>query len=200
MGVRTVLAIACAAVLLAGCAQMPGAQTPVNTWPSEPELLPPAVPPAANRQASCAGPAFDAAVLDGPAGAEKRAGPEYDALRASIEMFGTEFPQARDLTWRLVARNEDLIAFLANVDAEFGWLEIDVERAGPGWRPQGITQCQLNVAFRAEFGLAFWTLDPRYPPPTRVTTALNILVSERACASGRPTTGRMLPPVIELQP
>jgi hypothetical protein len=51
-----------------------------------------------------------------------------------------------------------------------------------------------------EFGTATWALDPAFPAPTPGSTALHILVWERACSSGRPTTGRMSAPVIAYGP
>jgi hypothetical protein len=49
----------------------------------------------------------------------------------------------------------------------------------------------------AGFGPATWALDPAFPLPGPTATKLHVLVWERACSSGRPTTGRMSAPVIE---
>lgn len=46
------------------------------------------------------------------------------------------------------------------------------------------------------YGLATWALDPTYPTPDAATSTLHILVWERACSSGQPTTGRMSPAFI----
>jgi hypothetical protein len=48
-----------------------------------------------------------------------------------------------------------------------------------------------------EFGPATWALDPAFPAPGPTTTELFILVWERACSSGSPTSGRMSAPIIE---
>jgi hypothetical protein len=52
----------------------------------------------------------------------------------------------------------------------------------------------------AGFGPATWALDPAFPSPGPTATELRVLVWERACSSGRPTTGRMSAPVIEDSP
>lgn len=48
----------------------------------------------------------------------------------------------------------------------------------------------------SEFGPATWALDPAFPPPRTDARELQIVVWERACSSGTPTTGRVSEPVI----
>ncbi len=50
-----------------------------------------------------------------------------------------------------------------------------------------------------EFGQATWALDPAFRSPGASSTDLHILVWERACSSGRPTTGRMSAPLVEYE-
>ena len=52
----------------------------------------------------------------------------------------------------------------------------------------------------SEFGPATWALDPAFPPPDPTARDLHILVWERACASGKPTTGRMSETLIMVGP
>jgi hypothetical protein len=52
----------------------------------------------------------------------------------------------------------------------------------------------------SEFGPATWALDPAFPAPDATARDLHILVWERACASGKPTTGRMSEPLIVVGP
>src|SRR5436309_1477700 len=40
----------------------------------------------------------------------------------------------------------------------------------------------------ADFGPATWALDPAFAPPGPATVELHVLVWERACSSGTPTT------------
>jgi hypothetical protein len=49
------------------------------------------------------------------------------------------------------------------------------------------------------FGAATWALDPAFAAPDASSTEVHILVWERECSSGRPTTGRMSAPAIEYQ-
>jgi hypothetical protein len=48
------------------------------------------------------------------------------------------------------------------------------------------------------FGTASWALDPAFPKPGPAATELHILVWERACSSGSPTTGRMSAPAVSI--
>lgn len=50
----------------------------------------------------------------------------------------------------------------------------------------------------AGFGTASWALDPAFAKPGPEATDLHILVWERACSGGSPTTGRMSPPAVAL--
>lgn len=43
---------------------------------------------------TCGGMTFSRSALDAPTGAQHRAGPEYDALRATLAQFAPEFPGA----------------------------------------------------------------------------------------------------------
>lgn len=49
----------------------------------------------------------------------------------------------------------------------------------------------------AGFGRATWALDPAFPSPDAASTELHVLVWERSCSGGSPTTGRMSPPFVE---
>jgi hypothetical protein len=48
----------------------------------------------------------------------------------------------------------------------------------------------------SDYGAATWALDPAFPAPDPTATTLHLLVWERACSSGAPTTGRMSPPEV----
>ena len=56
---------------------------------------------------------------------------------------------------------------------------------------------QATSEISGEFGPASWALDPSFSAPNNTTTELHILVWERACSGGAPTTGRMSAPLIE---
>lgn len=52
----------------------------------------------------------------------------------------------------------------------------------------------------SEFGPATWALDPAFPSPDLTARELHVLVWERACSSGKSTTGRMSEPLIVVGP
>ena len=90
-------------------------------------------------------------------------------------------------------RDESGAIFLARTDAlgPSGWVSIEVTVGATGWQPRNMGQCDPHVVLSAEFESASWALDPAFPSPTPGTTDLHILVWERACSGGSPTTGRM---------
>jgi hypothetical protein len=135
--VAPVLGVAFALVGLAACAAGPGASLPVATWPVSPELLPSATSGTADANLTCGGGrTFPPSGLDAPTGAEKASGPEFDALRASLAKFGSEFPGSSDLTWRLAGRDATSAIFLARTESPGspGWVSIDVVVAAGGWQ------------------------------------------------------------------
>lgn len=184
---------------LAACEAGPGATFQVPTWPVPPEALPAATSGAPDAKLTCGGRTFPSSGLETPTGAEKASGPAFDALRATLARFGSEFPGSSDWTWRLAGRDETGAIFLARTDAlgPPGWVAIEVAAESSGWQPLGMGQCDPHVVLSAEFGPATWALDPAFASPAPDSTELHILVWERACSSGSPATGRMSAPVIE---
>ncbi len=184
---------------LAGCATTPKDSVPVATWPVSPEPLPDPTAASTDARVTCGDRAFPAAGLDPPAGALTGSGPEFDALRAAITKFGSEFPGSSDWSWRLAGRDASGAIFLAETEAlgPPGWVSVEVAADATGWQPLTMGQCDPHVVLSPEFGPATWALDPQYPAPTETTTELHILVWEQACSSGSPTTGRMSAPVVE---
>jgi hypothetical protein len=62
------------------------------------------------------------------------------------------------------------------------------------WKPWGWGECRLEVSAPG-YGNASWVLDTQ---PDAASTRLQILINERACASGQPPDGREIRPVIDL--
>ena len=180
-------------VSLAACSAGPLATAPIPTWPVPPELLPPATSGTTNARLTCGDRTFPASGLNAPTGAEKTSGPEFDALRMTLAKFRSAFPSSSDWSWRLAGRDESGAIFLAQTDAlgPSGWVSIEVTVGATGWQPRNMGQCDPHVVLSAEFESASWALDPAFPSPTPGTTDLHILVWERACSGGSPTTGRM---------
>ena len=194
------IGVAIALVGLAACSAAAGVTAPPPTWPVPPEQLPPATSGAAEPNLTCGGGrTFPASGLDAATGAEKAPGPEFDALRAGLAKFGSEFPGSADLAWRLAGHDATGAIFLARSEAPGapGWVAIDVVADSGGWQPSGMGQCNPSVVLSPEFGPATWALDPAFASPTPDATELHILVWEAACSGGSPATGRMSAPVIE---
>jgi hypothetical protein len=197
------LGVAFALTGLAACAASPGASAPLPTFPVSAEPLPSATSGTAYANLTCGGGrTFPRSGLDAPTGAENAAGPEFDALRASLAKFGPEFPGSNAWTWRLAGRDATDATFLArtNSTGQPGWVSIEVINGADGWQPSGMGQCDPLVVLSADFGRATWALDPAFASPAPASTELHILVWERACSSGSPTTGRMSAPDIEYAP
>jgi hypothetical protein len=193
-----VLGLALAALGLASCAGPTG--SPVPTWPVTPEQLPSPTSGSAAASLTCGDRTFPATGLTAPTGAEKASGPEFDALRATLAKFGSEFPGSADWTWQLAGRDNTGAIFLARGTDDAGattWASIEVSLDASGWKPDGMGGCVPRVVLSAEFGPATWALDPAFPAPAATTTQLHLLVWEVTCSSGSPATGRISAPVVQ---
>jgi hypothetical protein len=151
---------------------------------------------------TCGGRTFPASGLEAPTGAEKASGPEFDALRAALAKFGSEFPGSSAWTWRLAGRDDNGTIFIAMTDAlgPPGWVSIEVATGSGGWQPLNMGQCNPHVVLSADLGPATWALNPAFRSPGPDSTELHVLVTELACSGGTPATGRMSAPVILYTP
>ena len=142
---------------------------------------------------------FPASSLYAATGAERALGPEFDALRAGLAKFGSEFPGSASLTWRLAGHDATGAIFLARSEAPgaTAWVAIDVVADAGGWQPSGMGQCNPGVVLSPKFGKATWARDPAFVSRTPDASELHVLVWEAACSGGSPATGRMSAPVIE---
>lgn len=195
--VARLAAVAVALLSLAACAPAP-TDSAVPSWPFSPEVLTVATPGPTAPLVTCDGRIFPASGLVAATGAERAAGPEFDALRATLAQFRSEFPGSADWTWRLAGRDDAGAIFLARDAADPpGWVSIEVSADASGWRPLRMGQCDLHVVLSPEFGPASWALDPAFESPTPDSIELHILVWERRCSGGSLTTGRMSAAVVE---
>jgi hypothetical protein len=199
-------------VLVGLVACSPGASGPVGTaelgsaeatsassaWPVSPEPLPDATSPGDGSGLTCGGRIFPASGLTAPATALAAAGPEFDALRATLVGAATAFPAADKAMWRLAGRDSEGAIFLAEIPAGSNqWLSVEVTAAPGPWSPGSIGECTIHAVLSADYGPASWALNPAFPAPGPGSTALEILVWEQACSSGAPVSGRMSAPVID---
>lgn len=181
---------------IAACAASP--EVAEATWPTSAEPLPAATSATGDTQITCGGRTFPVSGLSASPGAEKAVGPKFDALRQTLAAFEPEFPGSAGWTWRLAGSDPSGAVFVSQTDAisESGWAYVEVAVGDAGQHPGTIGSCDPRVVLSAEFGPATWALDPAFPAPGPRSTRINVLVWERSCSSGRPTTGRMSAPVI----
>ena len=145
---------------------------------------------------------FPPEALEGAAGAEHANDPAAEALRAHVGgAMGLETESLPKAGWRLAARSDDSALYLApDPSVEAGWVSVTARRGDDGrWSVTGWGGCQPQVAFDG-LGIGTWQLDPIAPPPNVETTVLSVLVTERACASGRTSAGRIMPPLVIERP
>lgn len=133
-------------------------------------------------------------VLREPANAELAPDAPAAALRqfvATPEATSLELPIAG---WRRVAASAQSVTFLAFGPG--GWVTATVAPADDGtWQFFEGGSCPLHIRLPDELGFATWRLDPASPPAPEDRT-VTVLVTEIACAGGRPPLGRLLPPVV----
>ena len=142
--------------------------------------------------------AVPANVLRGPAEAELAPDGPAAALRefvATPEAASLELPMSG---WRRVAESPDSVTFLAHGPSD--WVTATVTPTGDGtWQFWEGGVCAIRIRLPDDIGFAEWRVDPAAPPHPG-DQALTLLVTETACASGRPPAGRLLPPVVLVAP
>ena len=216
----TRIAILAVAILaLAACSRMPSpepsagptASGPVSTTtptapsasepaePATPEPSPVVTPPVIADPTlvlTCGGPErFPAAALAGVGQAELDGDPPAAVLKSVLAEGGDPdiFP---DHGWSRVASGPDSVAFVAQGPGDPAWVMVEASLGPDGWTAGGYGACHLQPALPAGIYPADFWLDPAAPPPGPDTTTLHGLIVERACANGKPPTGRVRPPVV----
>ena len=137
---------------------------------------------------------LDAGGLGAPANAELAPDGPAAALRAFLASPEAESLELPKSGWRRVLALARSVTFLAHGSG--GWVTATVELADDGtWQFFEGGSCPLRVRLPDGLGFATWRLDPA-SLPVPGDRSIVALVTEIACASGRPTLGRLLPPVI----
>lgn len=150
------------------------------------------------RAYNCAGvPFIPEEVLSQPVPAETKQGEVYDALRFHLEA-GTAFGDYPEGPWYELGSADGQTQFFAEYDTPSpdGPIGVDMaleEREGE-WEWAGAGECR-PTAHHPDLGSATWALEglELAPDATRFTA----LVTERACASGQASEGRVSDPIIE---
>lgn len=182
--------MAVAAILVGACgpatpSPTPGSQAPPNTIPD---------PGLAFLRYTCGRFSFGAEVLDITSSDELANTPEAAALRAHLAQPGPDTDFLPDHGWKLVGTDATGAEYVTVTDGDPGMANVILERGEVGWKVSGWGQCRPDRLLPDGLGIASWWLPPGQPMPGPATRTFEALVSERACASGRPAAGRIVGP------
>ena len=115
---------------------------------------------------------------------------------AQFEFFST-FEDAEPIRWFVVDQSDgDLILFGRGTGPDGGpaYVHARFEQQDGQWRARSWGGCDIVVTAPG-FGVATFQLDPDHPPDAG-SASLHVRATERACAGGRPPTGREIVPVV----
>lgn len=121
------------------------------------------------------------------------------AIRPFLESEeGGHWPQDG---WRILHRTDSQVTLvhLDGTAVEPTVALMYVENDADEWRWAGSSiggECPLEVMVPAGLNAVDWRLDPSAEPPTSDSTAIHVLVTERACASGQAVGERLLGPQV----
>lgn len=144
------------------------------------------------------GPAFPASVLNETPLFD---GTELPSVDAALQEFladeeGQFWPQDG---WQILYEAERfyMLAFLheGRGAIEFVGLELEGDEWGLGFLG-GRGSCDLEVVLPVGLNAVDWFIDPEGEPLTPESTSIEVLVTERACASGEPVGDRLVGPEI----
>ncbi len=146
------------------------------------------------------GASFPAAALDEiPLLAETGLTEVEEAIRPFLEGGeGAYWPQD---DWRVLDRTDDrvLLVHSDGTATEPSIAFMEVERDGGEWRWAGSSMgggCPLEVKVPPGLNAVDWRLDSSAKPLTPESTAIHVLVTERACAGGQAMGDRLLGPEV----
>jgi hypothetical protein len=181
-----------AAVLVAGCGsnQLP----PPSASPSvEPSVELPVDPGVLGLKCGD-GPAFHPALLAEPGRAESDRDAAAEALR--VEVTGSSDLDLPRSGWIRVTQVADKVQFVAPAGNGDGWFVVGLTLRDGRWALDLMGECQPEIALPAGVSRAEWRLDPAFPPPAAGDRQIHVLITEQACANGKPPVGRVLPPLV----
>jgi hypothetical protein len=142
---------------------------------------------------SCGTQPFDPSMLVGARDAPD-AHPASEALANVLAKGGADGLDRLPRTgWMLVAATATRADFLSAIDD--GWAYASFVPGPAGWVPDVWGPCSPEVIVPG-LNVAEWTLDRDEPLPDPEATRFTALVTERACASGRPMGDRLREPNI----
>ncbi len=140
---------------------------------------------------------FDPAFLNQEGNAEQGADPIAEALRVHLAMPGPDFDILPDTGWLLVGVDDRAAELIAR-DRLGSLMSISVTNGETGWRVTGWGNCGPALILPPGLNGARWLPDPEGQVPDAATRAFTALVTENECASGQPSVGRVVGPVISV--
>lgn len=177
--------------VVAACATGAPASSVSGIQPAASQAAAASQMPAGRPMLTCGSLPFDASALIG-GGIPPDAHPANEALAAVLSKGGADGLDRLPKTgWVLVAAVPARADFMAVIDD--AWAFISFVPRPDGWEPEKWGPCTPGVLVEG-LELAEWTLDPDQPLPEPESTTFSALVTERACASGRPMGDRLRPP------
>lgn len=140
---------------------------------------------------------FDASVWNRVGTAETAPSLPAAALRAQLARRTEDDINLPDHGWTLIGLDDTRAEFLAP-DTEDTMFEATLSQAGGRWRVDGWSQCSPQRAMAPGLNDASWVLAPNQQVGPETTT-VTALVTERECASGQSSEGRIVgPEVVQL--
>jgi hypothetical protein len=141
---------------------------------------------------------FPEAGLDAPTGAERAEGPEFDALRAALVRYGSQFLGSAGWTWRLAGRDGTGAVFLAqrNAPGAAPWVSVEVTLTGSAWEPGAMGDCALRLVLAPGLKPVTWTTDPAFPAPRADARTLHVLLWDESCGGKAGLLGRLVEPLV----
>jgi hypothetical protein len=179
-----------ATLLLGGCAAPAPPVTPSGSAGPQPEPVDPGL---AGVRFSCSGHPFGLALLDEPGTAELEDHPSAEALRQFLAQPNAEADILPASGWHLAGRDAERASYVAAGPGDPPFVEAQLEIHPAGWKVAGWGQCRPQIALD---GLGAATFQFAGRPPGPDTERFDVLVTEMACAGGRPPGVRLLPPQI----
>ncbi|MDQ2964292.1 MAG: hypothetical protein M3R57_00355 [Chloroflexota bacterium] len=182
-----------ALLLLAGCGSTP-TPSPSASPSFEPSGAPPLDP--AVLGLTCGGTnAFHPALLEVPGHAESD--PDAAAAALRVEITGSASELGLPGTgWVRVTQLADRVQFVAPDGDGAGWFVVGLTLRDGRWTLDVMGECQPEVVLPPGVARAEWRLDPAFPAPAGGDRQIHALITEQACANGKPPEGRVLPPLV----
>ena len=139
---------------------------------------------------------FAPSIFDEPGNAELEDHPSAMALRTFLATPDMDADLLPDHDWYLVGRTDDIAEYIAPVPFDIPFVEVSLAGDGAGgWGVSGWGQCRPTLLLAGGLNNAMWNVEPDAVGAT--TRSFIAQVTERDCASGVSSEGRIVGPVLE---